>query len=214
MSLDELKTTWKQYDLRLQSTQLINEKIIVSMIVDRSDSRLSRVKRKYTLGIAWMLICLAAGVAVWIGNPFDYRIWFQYIPIVLYVICLGVLTAKYIYNYSILHRVNINHSNVQSALQQIITIYERPGVFMRYTLFIFLFSQFFLFPMSFLPSSIERMGLWPALAERLIPIFISLALFALAFKLGAFKQRERSKFKQDLSELEELKLMSRELKSA
>jgi hypothetical protein len=213
MNLDEIKAAWKQYDRKLESSKELNEKIVTSMIADRADSRLVRVKRKYIIGIMWMLICLAAGVAVLAGNPFDYKNWFQFIPIVVYVVCLSILTARYVHAYSVLHHIVINHNNVQIALQKIIAIYERPGKFLRYTLVVFLVSQFVLFPLSFLPKNIDNIGLWPALLERLIPISVTCLLFWFAFKLGAFKSREDEKFRNDLNELEQFKLMSRELAS-
>jgi len=76
---------------------------------------------------------------------------------------------------------------------------------------VFLFSQVVLLPLSFLPKNIEQFGFWPAMAERLIPISISGFLLFAAYKLGAFKERNAEKFKDDLNELETLKAMKSEL---
>ena len=92
-------------------------------------------------------------------------------------------------------------------------MYEKPKKFLKYTLIVFLFTQVFLFPLSFLPPSIERLGFWPALAERMIPIAIVAGLLIIASKLGAFKERQGERFKNDLSELQELKAMAMELKT-
>jgi hypothetical protein len=90
-------------------------------------------------------------------------------------------------------------------------VYVKPKKFLRYTLVIFLVSQVFLFPLSFLPPNIERMGLWKALAERIIPISISALMLFIAYKLGAFKDRHGKKFREDQRELQELRTMSLEL---
>lgn len=82
---------------------------------------------------------------------------------------------------------------------------------MNYTVIIFLFSQVFLFPLAFLPRSIEARGLWPTLAERLIPISIAAIILFVAYKFGAFKVRHIDNFRKDLTELEQLKAMSAEL---
>jgi hypothetical protein len=211
MNLDELKTTWKEYDRKLQTTQQINEKILVSMITERAGNRFVKVKRNYIMGFAWMMLWLAFSVLVIAANPFDYAYGIQYIPMVIFGIGLVILMAGLLRSYLIFQRISITHHNVGEALKRIIAIYERPKKFFNYTIIVFLFSQTVLFPLSFLPRSIERMGLVPALAERMIPIFIAGLLVFLAFKLGAFKERHVDKFREDLNELQELKAMSAEL---
>lgn len=211
MNLDELKTAWKTYDKRLQSTQQLNERILINMITERSSSRFTKVRRHYVLGFVWMVICLLFGVAVLASNPFDYDYTLQYVPIAIFCVCLIILSAALLKSYVDLQQVTINHNTLQASLKKIITVYERPRKFLGYTLIAFLFTQVFLFPLSFLPRSIERLGLWLALGERLIPISIALLLLFAAHKLGAFKDRNGEKFKEDLSELEELKAMSSEL---
>jgi hypothetical protein len=108
--------------------------------------------------------------------------------------------------------IRITHNNVDESLKKIIAIYEKPKKFLYGTVVVFLFSQTVLFPLSFLPRSVERMGLWSALGERMIAISVAALILFVAFKLGAFKERHAEKFKEDLSELQSLKAMSAELK--
>lgn len=211
MNLDELKTAWKIYDRKLQSTQMINEKIISSMISDRTSSRFSKVSRQYILGFVWMLICLGFSIVVIFTNPFDYQQTIQYVPMLIFSMCLIILIGGMVKAYQALQKVTISHHNIDDSLKQIIAVYEKPKLFLHYTILVFLFSQIILFPLSFLPRNIERMGLWAALAEQLIPISIGGLLLFIAFKLGAFKERHVEKFKEDLNELQALKAMSREL---
>jgi hypothetical protein len=211
MNLDELKMNWKAYDRRMHAAQLIDERIIVSMITERSSAHFNTVKRQYLAGFAWMLICLAAGVAILWGNPFDYRQAIQYIPIGIYTVCLLILLISMVRSYVALQTITISHHTIDVALKEIIAVYERPKRFMKYILIVFLFSQVVLFPLSFLPRNIEQMGLWTALFERLIPISIAAGLLLLAHKLGAFKEHGLLKFKRDLDELRELKTMAGEL---
>jgi len=213
MNLDELKTAWQEYDRKLQTTQTINEKVIVSMIKERSSARYSKVRREYILGFIWMLICLFMGCAVLLGNPFDYDLRIQYAPTVIFCGCIIILLAAMIRAYLDLQNITISHNNLDVSLKKIIAVYERPQKFLWYTVIVFLFTQVFLFPLSFLPHSIERLGLWVALAERLIPISIAVLMLFIAHKLGAFKERHKNKFKEDLSELQELRSMSAELLS-
>ena len=114
-------------------------------------------------------------------------------------------------SYTHLGRIKLDQANIRTALKDIVEIYERPQKLMRYVLWIFVFSQTILFPLSFLPKNINRIGLWPALAERVIPIAIAILILFIAHKLGAFKERNAQKFKEDLHEIELLKKMAAEL---
>jgi len=211
MNLDDFKTAWKVYDRKLQSTQALNEKIIASMITERSDNRFAKVRRQYILGFCWMFICMAFGILVILTNPFDYGQTIQYIPMVIFVSGLVILMTGLTMRYFALRKIIISHNNIGQALKQVIAVYEKPRKFLYYTVIVFLFSQVFLFPLTFLPRSIETSGLWPALGERLIPISIAALMLFAAYKLGAFKERHVDKFREDLSELEMLKAMSAEL---
>jgi hypothetical protein len=213
MNLDELKTAWLTLDRKLSATKTLNDKLITSMVAERSGNRFHTVRRNYLIGFTWLTLCLAAGFAVIFGNPFDYQYTIQYIPMIIYCLGLIMITAWMIRSYLQLGRIKLDQDNIRAALKDIVGIYERPKKFMSYILWIFLLSQVILFPLSFLPKSIERIGLWPALGERLIPISIALLMVFIAHKLGAFKERHGAKFKADLNELDQLKKIAAELEN-
>ena len=64
---------------------------------------------------------------------------------------------------------------------------------------------------SFLPKKLEHKELWPALGETLLSMAITLAIYFIAYKLGAFKNRKKEGFENDLKELNNLKSISAEL---
>jgi hypothetical protein len=78
-----------------------------------------------------------------------------------------------------------HHRTIDDSLKKIIAVYEKPKRFVKYILIIFLISQVVLFPLSFLPRNIENMGLWTALAERLISISIA-AAFVCCVQIWSF----------------------------
>lgn len=213
MNLDELKTSWKEYDRKLKTTQQMNEKILLSMITERVGNRFATVKRNYVISFSWMGLWLAFSILVIATNPFDYDYSIQYVPMLIFAVGLSILITGLVRSYQVFQKIDINQYNVGEGLKRIIAVYERPKKFFGYTVIVFLFSQVVLFPLSFLPRIIDRMGFVPALAERMIPIVIGGLLLFVAFKLGAFKERHVGKFKEDLNELEELKAMSAELES-
>ncbi len=211
MNIDELKAAWNVYEKKAEATQQLNEKVIESMIANRSYNRFSTVKRSYLLGFLWMSGWASFALLICLTNPFDYEMSWQYIPLWIFIGCVLVFIVGMIRTVTQFNSISITNSNVGSSLKKIIEVYERPQKFQKYTLLLFIFSQVILFPLSFLPRSIDRAGLWPALAERLIPMAIAALMLYAAHKLGAFKERHKDKFREDLSELEELKKMSKEL---
>lgn len=213
MNLEELKTAWTAYDHQLKTSQQIQEKLITSMITSRSASRFSTVRKKYVLGMSWMALCLSAGLVVIATNPFDYHSLLQFVPIALHSLCLLVLLMGMLKGYLRLQTITIEKETLDASLRNIIHEYERPQQLMKYTLITLLFTAVVLFPLSFLPAHISRMGMGVAIAERLIPIALSALLLFVAYKLGAFRERNAPRFKEDLTELEQLKALSMELRA-
>ena len=214
MELDELKATWKQLDIKLQNTQLISDKIIVSMIRERSSSRLAKVKRRYLFLLLYLAIWLSVGVAVLAGNPFDYSMQLEFAPIFVYCACLSVLTLFLIKINIDLQNVEVNQDSISISIKKIISIiekYENPNQFLSWARRLLLVSTTVLFPLSFLPRKITRVGLQAGLIDTLIPILISAILVFVAYKLGAFKERNADRFKEYLTDLNELKGLSEQM---
>ena len=214
MELDELKATWKQLDIKLQNTQLISDKIIVSMIRERSSSRLAKVKRRYLFLLLYLAIWLSVGVAVLAGNPFDYSMQLEFAPIFVYCACLSVLTLFLIKINIDLQNVEVNQDSISISIKKIISIiekYENPNQFLSWARRLLLVSTTVLFPLSFLPRKIARVGLQAGLIDTLIPILISAILVFVAYKLGAFKERNADRFKEYLTDLNELKGLSEQM---
>ncbi|MBA4053283.1 MAG: hypothetical protein C0490_01085 [Marivirga sp.] len=210
MNLDELKTAWRDYDRKLQSTQLINERIITSMITERSRSTWGQARRYYIFGFVSTSFWFLLGIAVLIGNPFDYQDIIQYTPIAVMSLCFLAFLILFIINYRKLDSINIHHDNLDASLKKIIKLYEKPRKLLTGVLYIYLVAAF-AFPISFLSQKIARTGVWEAILDTLIPMAISAALLLIASKLGAFKERHKLKFEKNLNELQELKALSAEL---
>ncbi len=209
MELEELKTTWGLYDKKIMSTQTITQKIIESMIKERSVSRVERLKKQY-FGF-FVLLIVEAGfmLAILFGNPFDFKYQIQFLPFLL--LLMGILVA-FINLTQYYEKINTSliDKNIGAFLKGILDFYEKNKTYEKW-FGIILFSIGFLVPLSFLPPKIEKYGIQKALLDTAIPMLISLVLYFLAFKLGAFKKRHKENFKSDLEEYNELKGMSSEL---
>jgi hypothetical protein len=148
--------------------------------------------------------------AILIGNPFDFKYQFQFIPYVL--LCVGIIVA-FINLLKLYQKLNysLSNSTVGVFLKKILEAYEKNKIFEKWFGIIFL-SVGFLVPLSFLPQKIESKGLPVALGEIFIMMGVTLLLYFIAFKLGVFKNSNKEKFSNDLAELDELKAMSQDLR--
>ncbi len=209
MNIDQLKSEWKQYDQKLAMSQRLNEQVIQSMLRERSRSRVSRIRRDSIMYMILMFINLVLLTAIFAGNPFDFKYKVQYVPYGLLTIGVLLALASLI---KTLRRFNVNTNkvNLHNFLRTTIEEYEKNRKMERWFGMI-IFSAGMLTVFSFLPKKLENKGLWPALGETLISIVITLAIYFIAFRLGAFKNRKKEGFENDLQELNELKAIAEDL---
>lgn len=211
--LDELKTAWKTYDKKIERSRLLSDRLIVSMIREKSQSRLTRVKKNYLMGVGYMLFWFVLGIIVIFSNPFDFKRTTEYLPVVVYCVCVLVLGGAMLKTAFQLQNVKIADSTLQEALASITEIlkkYNRPGKFLGLTLKILL-STAVLFPLSFLQRKIENEGLTKGILETLLAMSISGIMIIIAHKAGAFREKNSSKFDDYQRELQELRTLSEEL---
>lgn len=209
MNLEQLKTEWREYDQKLALSQRLNEQIIHSMLRERSRSRVAKIRRENILYLVLMLLNLVLLGAIFAGNPFDFKYDLQYIP--FGILAAGVLIAiasliKSLQSFN----VDLNTVNLDHFLRKTIGEFEKNKK-MQGRFGLLIFSSGMLTAFSFLPKKLEHKELWPALGETLLSMAITLAIYFIAYKLGAFKNRKKEGFENDLKELNNLKSISAEL---
>lgn len=209
MNLEQLKTEWREYDQKLALSQRLNEQIIQSMLRERSRSRVAKIRRDNILYLVLMLLNLVLLGAIFAGNPFDFKYDLQYIP--FGILAAGVLIAiasliKSLQSFN----VDLNTLNLDHFLRKTIGEFEKNKK-MQGRFGLLIFSSGMLTAFSFLPKKLEHKELWPALGETLLSMAITLAIYFIAYKLGAFKNRKKEGFENDLKELNNLKSISAEL---
>ena len=208
MNLDELKSAWLEYDQKLTISNRINEEILLGMVKDRSVSRITRIRRTNFLLLGWMVVILFFIIAILIGNPFDFTYRWQFIPYL--VIGLGVIAAI-ISIILTLRRFDLNLStaNLSAFLAKIIEGYEKSKR-MEGWFGIILFTAGAMTVFSFLPKKLATKSVWQALGETGLMLLITLFIYFVAMKSGAFKNKSREGFESDLEELNKLKLLKQE----
>jgi len=209
MNIDEIKAEWKQYSKQLEVSQRLNEHLLLSMLKERSRSRVSKIKRNNTVHLLLMLATLLFLVAIFAGNPFDFKYRLQYIP--YGILFIGVLLAIFSLVKSLKSvSTNINNVSLDNFLKKTIAEYEKNKKIERWV-GIIIFSAGVLTAFSFLPKKLENKEFWQAIGETTIMILITMAIYFIAFKLGAFKNKNKEEFENDLKEWSELKNISMEL---
>jgi hypothetical protein len=209
MNLDELKAEWQQYNQKLVFSQRLNERLILSMLKERSRSRVSRIRRENWLYLGWMTGTLLFLGGIFAGNPFDFISTWQYIPYGM--LTVGVILAIISLINSLRNfTVDINKADLDTFLKRTIEEYEKnKKIQTAFGIIMLLAGLSSVF--SFLPKKLAHKELWPALGETALMIGITLLIYFIAFKSGAFKNKKKEGFENDLEELNELKALSSEL---
>ena len=209
MNIDEIKTEWKQYSKKLEVSQRLNEHLILSMLKERSRSRVSKIRRNNTIYLVLMLLTLLFLAAIFAGNPFDFKYRLQYIP--YGILFIGVLLAiiSLVKSFKTF-TTNINSVSLDNFLKKTIAEYEKNKKIERW-FGIIIFSAGLLTAFSFLPKKLEHKEFWQAIGETAVSMLITIVIYFIAFKLGAFKNKNKEEFENDLKEWNELKNISLEL---
>lgn len=209
MNIDELKSAWQIYDKKLQASQVINEKIIVSMIKERSSSRISKIKRENTLLLLLMIIEFFFLVAIFAGNPFDFDFLWQFVP--FFALLIGnIMAIVVLFKVLKMIRTEITDTNLSFFLNKIINGYEKNKQAEKWFGLI-MFVSGCLTVFSFLPHKLANKTLPMAILDTIIPLLISVGIYFIAFKLGAFENQKSEEFKKDLQEFERLSLDLKEV---
>lgn len=205
MNLDELKTAWQQYDSRLASTEEINRKVIISMIRERSVSRIARIRRRYSELLYLFGFYSVILPFTLIGDPFDYTLAVQYVPPVLLIISCILMVIFLIKARAALRQTNLEKQNLQEALVQIIAVYVKYRTALKYTVRIVSISSILLV-LSHILINIPQSGIWVAVVSVLL--FCALLCYSYYYTGKDPKWRqlgeEEKGFRADLEELKEL----------
>ena len=209
MNIDEIKTAWKQYSKKLEVSQRLNEHMILSMLKERSRSRVSKIRRNNTIYFVLMLLTLLFLVAIFAGNPFDFKYRLQYIPYGILFIGVFLAIISLVKSFKTF-TTNINSVSLDNFLKRTIEEYDKNKKIERW-FGVIIFSAGLLTAFSFLPKKLEHKEFWHAIGETAVSMLITIVIYFIAFKLGAFKNKNKEEFENDLKEWNELKNISMEL---
>jgi hypothetical protein len=208
MELDAIKKSWAALDKRMQKTADFNTKVLDRIISQRALTTVDKIKRLNLFFYTVLLIELTVFVAILIGNPFDFQYTVQYIPYGLLFIAVLIAFINLFTLDKVIRRLAPD-IRIDQYIMQIVSAYDRNKRFEKWFGIIFLLIGL-LVPFSFLPNKMTTVGVWQAIGDTAIMILVSLTIYALAFKLGAFRNPHKRKLQQDLKDWNELRQLVRE----
>jgi len=210
MGLELLKKSWENLDRKIQNVATFNEKLIESIVASKVITTVDKIKRLYTSFFIVLSVEIIFLVAIFFGNPFDFKYNIQYAPYALLIV--GVIIAFVnLAQITLAIRKLSPASRIDLYIKDIISIYDRNKRFEGWFGAIFL-SVGLLVPLSFLPNKIERYGMAGAWMDMAIMTSITLALYLIAFKLGAFKNPYKEKLIKELVEWKDLRGLAEDMK--
>jgi hypothetical protein len=182
------------------------------MLKERSRSRIAKVRRQNTVYLVLMSITFIFIVAIFAGNPFDFKYKLQYIPYGILMMGVIIAIGSLIGNLNSTN-IDLNKTDLAHFLGKMITGFEKFKK-MESWFGLIMFSAGLLTVFSFLPKKLEHKGIWPAMAETMISLLISFSIYYIAYRLGAFRNKNKEAFENDLKELNDLKATSTELRES
>lgn len=210
MELDVLKKSWESLDRKVQQATAFNHKLVESIISSRVTTTVDKIKKMNNFFFAVLTIEIVLLIAIFLGNPFDFRYTLQYVPFGLLMIGIGIAFINLRNISNAIRGLSPGSSSIDHYLKSIVSIYDRNKKFEKWFGVIFL-STGLVVPFSFLPQKLDRMSLGGALLDTGIMIAVTLIIYTAAFKFGAFKNRHKEKLERDLAEWNELKALANEI---
>lgn len=209
MELETLKKPWEDLDKKIRNAAFFNQKLVEHVISSRVTTTVDRVHRVTNFFYVVFGIEVVFLIAILVGNPFDFTFRIQFVPYLL-LLCGVILALMNLLRISRSIRRLSPASRIDQYLKGIVSVYDRNKRFERWFRLSFL-SAGLLVPLSFLPQKIVRIGLSGALADIGIMISITMLFYFAAFKLGAFRNRNKEKLEAELAEFNELKALANEM---
>jgi hypothetical protein len=206
MELELLKKSWEDLNKKIQRASNFNQELVANIVASRTLTTVDKIKKMYAGFYFVLTLEIIVLIAILIGNPFDFRYKIQFLPYILLLIGVIVAFVNLRHVSTSIDRLSIG-GRIDLYLKGIISVYDKNKRVEKWFGISFL-SVGLLVPFSFLPHKIERMGLPGALLDVAIMISVSLVLYVLAFKLGAFRNRHKEKLEKDLADWEELKTLA------
>lgn len=204
MNLDELKTAWQVYDSRLMATEEINHKVIISMIRERSVSRISRIRNRYTEMICLFLFYVICYICLFFGDPSIYTSRLQYLLLATFMLSCIAISVSLFRARILLKKISLDRENLWEALVHVITVYEKYKKINKYMIIVVLCSTLLLILLGII-NDISETGMSGAISSVLCLCALMVFSYYYAGKKPEWPnlEEEEKGLKADMEELKD-----------
>ena len=207
MELDVLKKSWENLDKKVQQATAFNHKLVETIISSRVTTTVDKIKKLNNFFFGVLTLEIIVLVAIFLGNPFDFRYSLQYVPFGLLLIGVVIAFVNVFKLSGAIRKLSPARSTIDHYVKSIVSLYDRNKRFEKWFGVIFL-STGLIVPFAFIPQKLDRMSLSGALLDTGIMILVTVVIYIAAFKFGAFKNPHKEKLERDLAEWNELKTLA------
>jgi len=200
-TFEALRAAWQTCDQQWQTQKKVSERLIRSMIRERSVTTLAAMGRQNLLLAGLFLLYTAFFIACIVGNAFDYTAVVFFIPLSVQAVACLVGALLLLSVYQRIKNISLANESLAGGLRQAIDANERH-LKMIHKIWWCYFMAGAAFPFTFLPAAIAKRGTAEALGYLVIPLVIILGMVLLAKKMGWFKSSKQESLKRHLAELE------------
>ncbi|HQX45453.1 MAG TPA: hypothetical protein PK209_12900 [Saprospiraceae bacterium] len=209
MELENLKSAWVSLDKKLEKSALFNDQLIDFIVNNQSLNTIEKMKKQNQWLFLILIVELLALGAILVGNPFDFNYAVQYLPFAFLTIIIFIAAVR-LYTFQKRMNADLASHPLLTAIQNLLNYFKENKSAERWFGIISL-SIGFLVPWSFLPQKIERYGVVRGILDIVIMLSVTAVIYFLAFRFGAFKNRNKEKLEQYLREWNELKALSNQI---
>ncbi|MES2733944.1 MAG: hypothetical protein V4714_19510 [Bacteroidota bacterium] len=204
MNLDELKLTWQAYDEKIRTTQQLGEKLVLTLIKDKSKGTLSKLARE----LRWVMLLFTGLilflVAAIVGNAFDFTGWLSYLPMGMYLLLSTYALIILLKEYRNIQSVNLTKENLRECLQLLIRSHEHYFVAMGKIWQLCMIAGV-LFGISLILRKVDDYGITKTLLFIGVQVITVLLIYAVAkWGFNISHDPHTAALKENLRELEEL----------
>jgi hypothetical protein len=204
MNLDELKSTWQTYDEKIRTTQQLSEKLVLTLIKDKSNGTLAKMTRQLRLVVLLFCGLIVFLVAAIVGNAFDFTNWVSYLPLGMYLVLAAYALFILLKEYRNIGSFSLTKGNLRESLQLLIRSHEQYFAAMGRIWQLCMLAGF-LFGLSMILRKVDQYGLTKTLLFLGIQALTVVLMYAAAkWVFHIFHDPHTTALKENLRELDEL----------
>src|SRR5687767_14041972 len=128
MELEALKKSWESLGKRMQNAAALNQKLVETIISSRIMTTVDKIKRLYAFFYLILAVEAVVLIAIFLGNPFDFKNKLQFIPYGLILIGVIITFFNLLYICRSIQKLS-PEIRIDHYLKGIVSVYDQKQRF-------------------------------------------------------------------------------------